>query len=73
VACTSIATLNWFGKNYRQTLEPRLYYLYVPEKDQSDIPMFDTGETTFNYARCSATTASSAPTVSVTRTSCRWA
>ncbi|OCX15987.1 LPS-assembly protein LptD [Pseudomonas graminis] len=41
---------NWFGKNYRQTLEPRAYYLYVPEKDQSDIPIFDSGETTFNYA-----------------------
>ncbi|PWE44390.1 LPS-assembly protein LptD [Pseudomonas prosekii] len=40
----------WFGKNYRQTLEPRLFYLYVPEKDQSDIPVFDTGENTFNYA-----------------------
>jgi LPS-assembly protein len=41
---------NWFGKDYRQTLEPRLYYLYVPEKDQNDIPVFDSGETTFNYA-----------------------
>ncbi|MFJ5299688.1 LPS-assembly protein LptD [Pseudomonas sp. NPDC088368] len=41
---------NWFGKDYRQTLEPRLYYLYVPNKDQTDIPIFDTGETTFNYA-----------------------
>ncbi|MGE8406690.1 MAG: LPS-assembly protein LptD [Pseudomonas sp.] len=40
----------WFGKNYNQTLEPRLYYLYVPYKDQSDIPLFDTGETLFNYA-----------------------
>jgi LPS-assembly protein len=40
----------WFGKNYRQTLEPRLFYLYVPDKDQNDIPVFDTGETTFNYA-----------------------
>ncbi|RRV04766.1 LPS-assembly protein LptD [Pseudomonas sp. v388] len=39
-----------FGKNYRQTLEPRLFYLYVPEKDQDDIPSFDTGETTFNYS-----------------------
>ncbi|MEA9996107.1 LPS-assembly protein LptD [Pseudomonas sp. 10B1] len=39
----------WFGKNYRQTLEPRLYYLNVPYKDQSDIPIFDSGETTFNY------------------------
>jgi LPS-assembly protein len=41
---------NWFGKDYRQTLEPRLYYLYVPEKDQTDIPVFDSAETTFNYA-----------------------
>lgn len=41
---------SWFGKNYRQTLEPRLYYLYVPEKDQDNIPIFDSGETTFNYA-----------------------
>ncbi|WP_371918520.1 LPS-assembly protein LptD [Pseudomonas sp. FW300-N1A1] len=40
----------WFGKNYRQTLEPRLFYLYVPEEDQTDIPVFDTSEYTFNYA-----------------------
>ncbi|MFJ5286339.1 LPS-assembly protein LptD [Pseudomonas sp. NPDC088429] len=41
---------SYFGKNYNQTLEPRLYYLYVPEKDQEDIPVFDTSEYTFNYA-----------------------
>jgi LPS-assembly protein len=41
---------NWFGNNYRQTLEPRAYYLYVPYKDQSDIPIFDTSESTFDYA-----------------------
>lgn len=40
----------WFGKNYNQTLEPRLFYLYVPETNQEDIPVFDTGEYTFNYA-----------------------
>ncbi|WP_084379537.1 LPS-assembly protein LptD [Pseudomonas mucidolens] len=40
----------WFGKNYSQTLEPRLFYLYVPEKDQTDIPVFDTSESTFSYA-----------------------
>lgn len=39
----------WFGKNYNQTLEPRLFYLYVPEKDQSDIPVFDSSEATFSY------------------------
>ncbi|MGE8389561.1 MAG: LPS-assembly protein LptD, partial [Pseudomonas sp.] len=38
-----------FGTNYRQTLEPRLYYLNVPYKDQVDIPLFDTGETLFNF------------------------
>ncbi|KAA6173371.1 LPS-assembly protein LptD [Pseudomonas marginalis] len=40
----------WFGKNYNQTLEPRLFYLYVPEKDQDDIPVFDTSETSFSYS-----------------------
>ncbi|TWC33189.1 LPS-assembly protein [Pseudomonas sp. SJZ079] len=40
----------WFGKDFRQTLEPRLFYLYVPEEDQTDIPVFDSGEYTFNYA-----------------------
>jgi len=41
---------SYFGKDYRQTLEPRLFYLYVPEVDQEDIPVFDTSETTFNYS-----------------------
>ncbi|MDD0842084.1 LPS-assembly protein LptD [Pseudomonas sp. Gutcm_11s] len=40
----------WFGNDYRQTLEPRAFYLYVPEEDQDDIPVFDTGEYAFNYA-----------------------
>lgn len=40
----------WFGKAFRQTLEPRLYYLYVEEKDQTNIPIFDTSESTFSYA-----------------------
>ena len=40
----------WFGKDYRQTLEPRLFYLYVPEKDQDNIPVFDTGESSFSYS-----------------------
>ncbi len=40
----------WFGKDYNQTLEPRLFYLYVPEEDQDDIPIFDTGESSFSYS-----------------------
>lgn len=39
-----------FGKDFRQTLEPRAFYLYVPEEDQTDIPVFDSGESTFSYA-----------------------
>ncbi|MEG0246881.1 MAG: LPS-assembly protein LptD, partial [Pseudomonas sp.] len=38
-----------FGTNYKQTLEPRLFYLNVPYKDQKDIPLFDSGETLFSY------------------------
>lgn len=41
---------NWFGTNYRQTLEPRAFYLYVPETNQDDIPVFDTSESTFSYS-----------------------
>ena len=41
---------NWFGTNYRQTLEPRAFYLYVPERNQQDIPVFDTSESTFSYS-----------------------
>jgi LPS-assembly protein len=39
------------GRGNRQTLEPRLYYLYVPFEDQSTLPDFDTGEITFGYAQ----------------------
>lgn len=34
---------------YTQTLEPRLFYLYVPYKDQSNLPIFDTSEATLSY------------------------
>ena len=39
------------GRQFRQTLEPRLYYLYVPYRDQSKIPLFDTGLADFDYAQ----------------------
>ena len=35
---------NWFGESVLQTLEPRLFYVYAPEEDQSDIPRFDTSQ-----------------------------
>jgi LPS-assembly protein len=39
----------WSDSTYMQTLEPRLYYLYVPYKKQNDIPVFDTGNYDFNF------------------------
>lgn len=42
---------SFFGKDYSQTLEPRLYYLRVPYEDQSDIPVFDSRELTFSMAQ----------------------
>jgi LPS-assembly protein len=34
-----------------QTLEPRLYYLYVPFREQDDLPDFDTRELTFGFSQ----------------------
>jgi LPS-assembly protein len=34
-----------------QTLEPRLFYLYVPHEQQDDQPLFDTGEFTFGFSQ----------------------
>ncbi len=34
-----------------QTLEPRLFYLYVPQKQQDDQPLFDTGDFTFGFSQ----------------------
>jgi len=34
-----------------QTLEPRLYYLYVPFRDQSTLPQFDSGEPDFDFVQ----------------------
>lgn len=36
---------------YIQTLEPRLYYVNIPYKDQSKIPVFDSGLSDFNFAQ----------------------
>jgi LPS-assembly protein len=41
----------WFGQNYTQTLEPRLFYLNVPYRDQSTIPVFDSALADFNFAQ----------------------
>lgn len=39
------------GGNTLQTLEPRLYYLYVPTKDQDKLPVFDTSALTFGFSQ----------------------
>nr|WP_291784279.1 LPS assembly protein LptD [Luteibacter sp.] len=38
-----------FGNSYTQTLEPRLYYLYVPYRNQNNLPLFDTSEMSFDF------------------------
>jgi LPS-assembly protein len=38
------------GRTLTQTLEPRLYYVYVPYRAQDQIPLFDTALADFNYA-----------------------
>ena len=40
-------TLN--SNSYLQTLEPRAFYLYIPDHDQDDIPLFDTSQYDFSY------------------------
>jgi LPS-assembly protein len=43
--------VEWFGKGHIQTLEPRLYYVNIPYRDQSNIPLFDTALADFNFAQ----------------------
>ncbi|WP_429244302.1 LPS-assembly protein LptD [Luteibacter sp. 621] len=38
-----------FGTDYTQTLEPRVYYLYVPYRNQDKLPTFDTNEMSFDF------------------------
>ncbi len=40
----------WFGQSLIQTLEPRAYYVFIPKRDQSQIPIFDTSRAGFTYA-----------------------
>lgn len=40
-----------FGQAATQTLEPRVYYVYIPFSDQDDLPLFDTEVADFNLAQ----------------------
>ncbi|MES2012582.1 MAG: LPS-assembly protein LptD [Pseudomonadota bacterium] len=37
------------SRNYSQTLEPRLYYVYIPDSNQNNIPNFDSSEADLNF------------------------
>ena len=39
------------GNEMVQTLEPRLFYVYTPYKNQDDFPLFDTGLAALNFAQ----------------------
>ncbi|MEQ1488111.1 MAG: LPS-assembly protein LptD [Methylotenera sp.] len=35
--------------NYSQTIEPRMFYVYIPTSNQSNIPVFDASESDLNF------------------------
>jgi LPS-assembly protein len=42
---------SFLGREATQTLEPRLFYVYTPYKDQTQYPIFDTGLADFNFSQ----------------------
>ena len=40
----------YFGRAFRQTLEPRAFYVLTPYRDQSSLPNYDSGINDFNFA-----------------------
>ncbi len=41
----------FFDQAFVQTLEPRAYYVFIPFRDQSKIPVFDTAIDDFNFSQ----------------------
>lgn len=41
---------NYFGRGFRQTLEPRAFYVNTPYRDQNGLPNYDSGAYDFNFA-----------------------
>jgi LPS-assembly protein len=39
------------GKDYTQTIEPRLFYVRAPYRNQDNVPLFDTALADFNYTQ----------------------
>jgi LPS-assembly protein len=42
---------SFLGRDATQTLEPRLFYVYTPYRDQSQFPLFDTALAEFNFSQ----------------------
>jgi LPS-assembly protein len=40
-----------FGGDYTQTLEPRLFYVYIPYRNQAALPNFDSAQSDFSFAQ----------------------
>jgi LPS-assembly protein len=43
--------MTWGKSTFEQTLEPRLFYLNIPYREQSRLPNFTTAESDFNFQR----------------------
>ena len=41
---------SYFGHQFTQTLEPRVFYVKTPYRDQSLLPIYDSGANDFNFA-----------------------
>ena len=39
------------GQDYVQTLEPRAFYVFIPYRDQTQLPNFDSAQGDFNFAQ----------------------
>jgi LPS-assembly protein len=40
---------SFFGRSFRQTLEPRVFYTYTPYRNQNDLPNYDSAQSDFNF------------------------
>ena len=40
-----------FGTDFIQTLEPRAFYVYIPFRNQNELPVFDTALDDFNFSQ----------------------
>ena len=43
--------LSFLGGDYVQTLEPRLFYVYIPYRDQTLLPVFDSAQSPFSFGQ----------------------